>query len=88
MILMNSSEINFDLLSIPEVWYNFTVIADRWVPVIVVGSFLIGFLIKELFRKTRDIQKWATDTLMIKVPIVTIVAVPVYGALYKLLNLM
>lgn len=88
MVLTSASEIEFSLLSLPELWYNFTIIADRWVPVIVVGSFLTGFLIKELFRKTRDIQKWATDTLMIKIPIIAMVAVPIYGGLYKLLNLM
>ncbi len=85
---LKSDTIDFSVLSLPELWYNFTVIADRWAPVVIVGSFLIGFIIYELFRKTRDIQQWAVKTLMIKLPGFVFVLVYVYSGLYKLLNLM
>lgn len=81
------TDFSVDVLSLPELWYNFTVVADRWAAVVIVGSFLIGFLIKEVFRKTRDIQKWAVDTLMIKVPIFVVVLVFVYSGIYRLLNM-
>lgn len=72
--------------AIPELWYATCITAKRWAPVIMVGSFLIGFILFQLFRKNKEIQKFALTTLMIKVPAIVFVAVYVYAFLYGILN--
>ena len=69
--------------SLARLWYNGSIYAKRWVPVIVVGSMLLGWIIYDIFKKVREIQKRAFDLLIIKTPIFTFVALYVYSFLYR-----
>ena len=74
-------------LDLPELWYNFCIVFKRWAVVIIVGSLLLGLVIYSVFGKTRDIQKWAFDLLILKIPIFTFILVYVFAGLYKAMNL-
>lgn len=74
-------------LDLPELWYNFCVVYKRWACVICVGSLLAGMLVYWVFGKTRDVQKWAMDVLILRIPIFVFVLVYVFAGLYKALNL-
>lgn len=75
-----------DVLSLPEMWYNFCIVSKRWAPVIIVASFLIGFTIYDVFKKNKEIQKWAFSLLMVKIPLFVFVAIYAFAFLYGVFN--
>ena len=83
----NHKTIEFSFLSLPEVYYNACVIAKRWAPLVMVISFLVGFVIYDVFKKNKEIQKWAFSLLMLKIPLFVFIGVYVFSYLYGVLNL-
>ena len=75
------------VLSLPEHWYNFSIYMKRWAPVIIVASLILGWLLYDIFKKNREVQKWAFDFLIIRIPVFTLIIVYVYAILYRMLNL-
>ena len=76
----------FTLENLPELWYNGSVYAKRWAPVLIVGSLLLGWIIYDVFKKVPEVKKWALNFMIIKIPIFTLVIVYVYSFLYGMLN--
>ena len=72
--------------SIPEILYDFAVLGKRWAPVVIVGSILCGAVVYEIFKKNKEIQKFALVTLIIKIPVLVLVVVYMYAFLYGMLN--
>lgn len=77
----------FRLSNLPEYWYNVGVYAKRWAPMIIVASMVLGGVIYDIFKKNREVQKWAFDLLVIRIPLITFVLVYLYAFLYRMLNL-
>ena len=79
--------IQFSIMNLPEHWYNFGVYAKRWAAVIIIGSIVIGWVIYDIFKKNREVQKWAFDLLIVRIPVFTFIIVYLYAFLYRMLNL-
>jgi len=77
---------HFTKVSIPEFWYQTCSVLKRWAPVFIVGSILLGILLIEVFRKNKEIQKFAWTVLIFKVPLITFIFVYVYAFLYGVFN--
>lgn len=67
-------------------WLSTCFIVKRWVPVIMVGSFLIGYLSYRLFTRLKEAQKFALTTLMIYVPVAAFVFGYIYCYIYGVAN--
>ena len=76
----------FRFSTIPEFWYSTCVTAKRWAPVLIVGSILLGLSIYSIFKKNKDIQRFALMTLILRIPLVVLLFVYVYAFLYGVLN--
>jgi len=74
------------LFDLPEIWYNTCIVCKRWAPVVICGCWLIGWIVIEIFRKNKEVQKWALQVLILKVPGFTLLFVYVYAGLYGVLN--
>lgn len=93
-ILQNSAEQLQDIASggtfsvpnLPEIYYNFCILFRRWAAVIIVFSLLTGFLLFDIFRKNKEVQKWAVGVLIIRIPLITFVGIYVFAFLYGFLN--
>lgn len=70
------------VFSFPEIYYNFCITMDRWAAVIIVFSFLAGIILYDIFKKNKEIKKWALSVLIWKVPVFVFVGVYVYSWLY------
>lgn len=82
-----SGDVSVTFLDLPEVWYNTCIICKRWAPVVMVGSWIIGAVILEIFRKNKEVQKWAYSVLIFKIPGFTFLFVYVYTYFYGVFNL-
>lgn len=71
---------------IPRTWYFICQICKRWVAAVIVGSILIGVLLNEVFKTLKEVQKFAWVTLMVKIPLLTFLAVYVFAALYSVIG--
>lgn len=69
-----------------EFWYTFCINYDRWACVIIVLSILVGIILYDVFKKNREIQRWALSVLSIRVPCITFIMVYVFGFLYTALS--
>lgn len=63
-------------------WYNIGIICKRWTPVIVCGSWILGWIVIEVFRKSKEIQKWTWMVMIFKLPGITILIMYLYCLLY------
>lgn len=81
------SSFSFRLLSFPEIWYNFGIIAKRWVAVIMVACWLLCLGLRDIFKNNLEIQKWAVTVLGFKIPVVLFVLTYVYCKLYSAFNM-
>ena len=77
----------FSLGNLPEYWFNFGIYAKRWAAVIMVGSLACGWIVYDIFKRNKEVQKWALDLLIIRIPFFTFLIVYVYAFLYRMLNL-
>ena len=77
---------NFSVLTLPEHWYNFSIYLKRWAPVVIVGSLVLGWVVYDVFKRNREVQKWAFSLLIVRIPVITLLVVYVYSALYRMLN--
>lgn len=71
----------------PELMYNFGISAKRWAPVIIVFSILAGCVVYQIFKKNKEVQKWAVSNLVIKIPAGIFILVYLYCFLYGVFNL-
>lgn len=83
----DTTKVSFSLSNLPEHWYNFGIYAKRWAAVIIVASMLLGWIIFDIFKKNREVQKWAFDLLVVRIPAITFIVVYLYAFLYRMLNL-
>lgn len=74
------------LMALPAMWYNFCIVMKMWAPVIIVGSILIGMLVYDVFKKNKEIQKWAVSVLIIKIPSFVFIGVYVFAFIYGVMN--
>lgn len=74
------------VMSLPAMWYNFSVYMDQWVAPIIIICIIGGWLLGDVFKDTPEIRKWARLTLGAKIPILIFLIVIVYKALYGVLN--
>ena len=77
----------FHVLNLPEHWYNFGIYAKRWAAVVIVGSIVTGWVIFDVFKKNREVQKWAFGLMILRIPVFTFILVYLYAFLYRMLNL-
>lgn len=81
------TKVVFHITNLPEYWFNFGVYVKRWAAVIIVASLAGGWIVYDIFKKNREVQKWALGLLIIRIPIFTFLIVYVYAFLYRMLNL-
>lgn len=81
------TKVAFHITNLPEYWFNFGVYAKRWAAVVIVASLAGGWIVYDIFKKNREVQKWALGLLVIRIPIFTFLIVYVYAFLYRMLNL-
>lgn len=85
--LQKEQKISFSISNLPEYWFNLGIYAKRWAAVIIVTSLAGGWIVFDIFKKNREVQKWAFDLLIIRIPVFTFLIVYVYAFLYRMLNL-
>lgn len=77
----------FRMGNLPEYWFNFGIYAKRWAAVIMVSSLACGWIVYDIFKRNKEVQKWAFDVLIIRIPVFTFLIIYVYAFLYRMLNL-
>lgn len=85
--VVEEQKTSFSVMNLPEHWYNFGIYAKRWAAVIIVASMLLGWVIFDIFKKNREVQKWAFDLMVVRIPAFTFIIVYLYAFLYRMLNL-
>lgn len=85
--LQEEQKMNFSISNLPEYWFNFGIYVKRWAAVIIVASLAGGWIVFDIFKKNKEVQKWAFDLMIIRIPIFTFLIVYVYAFLYRMLNL-
>ena len=85
--VVEEQKVSFSVTNLPEHWYNFGIYAKRWAAVIIVASIVLGWVIFDIFKKNREVQKWAFDLMVIRIPAFTFIIVYLYAFLYRMLNL-
>ena len=85
--VVEEQKVSFSVTNLPEHWYNFGIYAKRWAAVIIVASIVLGGVIFDIFKKNREVQKWAFDLMVIRIPAFTFIIVYLYAFLYRMLNL-
>ena len=84
---VQATKVTFHITNLPEYWFNFGVYVKRWAAVVIVASLAGGWIVYDIFKKNREVQKWALGLLIIRIPIFTLLIVYVYAFLYRMLNL-
>ena len=82
-----NAQVAFRIGNLPEYWFNFGIYAKRWAAVIMVSSLACGWIVYDIFKRNKEVQKWALDVLIIRIPVFTFLIIYVYAFLYRMLNL-
>lgn len=82
-----NAQLTFRIGNLPEYWFNFGIYAKRWAAVIMVSSLACGWIVYDIFKRNKEVQKWALDVLIIRIPVFTFLIIYVYAFLYRMLNL-
>lgn len=82
-----NAQVTFRIGNLPEYWFNFGIYAKRWAAVIMVSSLACGWIVYDIFKRNKEVQKWALDVLIIRIPVFTFLIIYVYAFLYRMLNL-
>lgn len=84
---MEVQSMTFHFGNLPEYWFNFGIYAKRWAAVIMVSSLALGWIVYDIFKRNKEVQKWAFDVLIVRIPAFTFLIIYVYAFLYRMLNL-
>ena len=88
-ILAQVAEEGSDLgseLGFPDMVYRTCIQMKKWVPLIMVGSWLSGIFISIVFKNSKEIRKWALFTLILGIPLISFVSVYLLCFLYGSFN--